>query len=209
MGIESLHGTVVVVGGEAVAFVGDCGYGKSTLGAAMLAKGFPVLTDDLIALRETDAGCLVQPGVPRIKLFPSVARRVFPRRSRGTPMNPGTPKLVLPLSTHETGGRPMPLKAIYVLSPPRKRRSTSSSRPQVRALTGRKAFLEVVRAAFNLLVLREERLAGQFRFANSLAARVPIRQLSYARDLSQLSAVCEAVLGDLSTLTTQGTAIAQ
>ena len=199
MGIESLHGTVVVIDDGAVAFVGDCGYGKSTLGAAMLARGFPVLTDDLIALRESASGCIVQPGVPRIKLFPSVARRVFRRKPLGTPMNPRTPKLVLPLEQHEAAGRPVPLKAIYVLSPPRAR-SNRLTRPRIRPLGGREAFLEVVRSTFNLLVLREERLAGQFRFARNITATVPIRQLAYPRDLSQLPEVCNVVLGDLATL---------
>lgn len=40
-GEEPLHGTVVVVDGEAIGFLGDCGYGKSTLGAAFLRLGFP------------------------------------------------------------------------------------------------------------------------------------------------------------------------
>lgn len=209
MGIESLHGTVVVVDDGAVAFVGDCGYGKSTLGAAMLAKGFPVLTDDLIALRESAAGCVVQPGVPRIKLFPSVARRVFRRKSLGTPMNPRTSKLVLPLEQHEAVGRPVPLKAIYVLSPPRTPGGARPGRARVRPLAGREAFLEVIRAAFNLLVLGEERLASQFRFANDLAARVPVRRLTYPRDLSRLPSVCDTVLRDFSSLPAQGTATAQ
>ena len=50
LGYEPLHATAVVVDGEAVAFLGDCGYGKSTLGAAFLARGFPLLTDDVLAL---------------------------------------------------------------------------------------------------------------------------------------------------------------
>ena len=114
-------------------------------------------------------------------------------------MNPRTPKLVLPLEQHEAVGSPVPLKAIYVLSPPRAR-SNRLARPRVRPLGGREAFLEVVRSTFNLLVLREERLAGQFRFARNITATVPIRQLAYPRDLSQLPEVCNVVLGDLAKL---------
>ena len=208
MGIESLHGTVVVVDSGAVAFVGDCGYGKSTLGAAMLARGFPILTDDLIALRQTAGQCEVQPGVPRIKLFPRVARRVFPRPGRGTRMNRGTRKLVLPLDEPDTASQPVPLRAIYVLSPPR-RRKAPRTRLRVQPLAGRDAFLEVVRAAFNLLVQRGERLAGQFRFATDLAASVPVRRLTYPRTLSRLPSVCDAVLKDFRGLAVQGTATAQ
>lgn len=207
MGIESLHGTVIVMDEGAVALVGDCGYGKSTLGAAMLAKGFPVLTDDVIAVRDVGDGWWVEPGAPRIKLFPSIARRVLPGKRPSTPMNNRTAKLVLPLAGSEVVGRPTRLKAIYVLAAPR--RHARGLRPRVRSLTGRRAFLEVVRAAFNLLVVREDRLAGQFRFANDLAARVPVRRLTYPRSLSQLPAVCNAVVKDLARLPAQGTATAQ
>ena len=209
MGVEPLHGTVVVVEGGAVAFVGDCGYGKSTLAAAMLAKGFPVLTDDLIAVSDTATGCVVHPGVPRIKLFPSVARRVLPRKSHGTPMNHRTSKLVLRLGSREAARQPVPLRAIYVLSPPRARGRNRLERPRIRPLAGRDAFLEVAAAAFNLLVLREERLAGQFRFATDLANNIPIRRLTYPRNLSQLPVVCDAILGDLARIEAQRIATAQ
>jgi hypothetical protein len=206
-GIESLHGTVVVVADGAVALVGDCGYGKSTLAAAMLARGCPVLTDDVITMRDAADGCWIEPGVPRLKLFPSVARRVLPGTRAGTPMNNRTRKLVLPLAGSQVVGRPTRLKAIYVLAAPV--RGARGSRPRIQPLTGRRAFLEVVRAAYNLLVVRGDRLAGQFQFANELVARVPIRRLTYPRKLSQLPAVCDAVLSDLARMSDHGTATAQ
>ncbi|MFB3074256.1 MAG: hypothetical protein ACE1Z6_03640, partial [Candidatus Methylomirabilales bacterium] len=51
-GIEPLHSTTVVIDGKAVAFLGDSGYGKSSLGAAFLQAGYPLLTDDLLVLKE-------------------------------------------------------------------------------------------------------------------------------------------------------------
>src|SRR5207342_1318269 len=42
-GAEPLHGTVVGVEGQAIALLGDCGRGKSTLGAAMLSRGCRLL----------------------------------------------------------------------------------------------------------------------------------------------------------------------
>lgn len=198
-GIEPLHGTVAVINGGAVAFLGDCGSGKSTLGAALLARGFPILTDDVIALVRRGRSWAVHPGIPRLKLFPSVARRLLgcgnPGRAR---MNPGTSKLVLPLLEGQTTSRPVPLKAVYVLCGPRRRGVRGSGSPRITRLSGPQAFLEVVRAAFNLLVLERDRLAGQFAFAASLAAGVPIRRLTYARRLSTLPAVCDAVLADLA-----------
>jgi len=46
-GREPLHSASVVVGGRAVGFLGDCGFGKSSLAAACMAAGHPLLTDEV------------------------------------------------------------------------------------------------------------------------------------------------------------------
>jgi hypothetical protein len=194
-GVDSLHGTVVDVDGEAVAFLGDCGYGKSTLGAALLARGCPILTDDLVALEPRDTGWIAHPGIPRLKLFPSVARKLLGRDVTGTPMNRSTSKLVVTLNERQSTREPLPLKAIYVLSAPRGR--GGPARARISGLSGPDAFLEIIRAAFNLLVLESGRFATQFAFANRLITDVSVRRLTYPRKLSALPVVCNALLADL------------
>src|SRR5207244_7843154 len=66
-GIEPLHATVVVVGGGAVGFLGDCGYGKSTTAAAFLQAGHRLLTDDQLVVSASGTGVLAHPGPSRIK----------------------------------------------------------------------------------------------------------------------------------------------
>ena len=116
-GEEPLHGTVVVVDGEAIGFLGDCGYGKSTLGAAFLRLGFPVLTDDLVVLERTASGYSVQPGMPRLKLFPGVSRPVLGAVLPGPRLNDGTSKQILPLGPGQAFRRAAPLSTLYVLLP--------------------------------------------------------------------------------------------
>jgi hypothetical protein len=197
LGREPLHGTTVAVDGRAVTFLGDCGYGKSTLGAAMLSRGYPVLTDDVVALESVNGGWTVHPGVPRIKLFPRVARRLLRSTLRGAPMNPGTSKLVLPLALNQTVRRTLQLKTIYVLSDPAND-SVEPEQPVIDQLSRHEAFFEIIRAAFNLTVLERERFANQFRFATRLTAAVPVKRLRFRRRLSALPSVCDAVLADLA-----------
>jgi hypothetical protein len=191
-GEEPLHGTAVVVHGKAVAFLGDCGYGKSTLGAAFLREGHRILTDDLLALKPTGAGYSAHPGIPRIKLFPSVSRRVL-GRDAGTRLNHGTSKQILPLTGEQVFSRPAPLAALYVLSPPAPR----TRHIAVEALSRSDALLELVRNTFNTVVDDRDRLARQFLFASRLATRIPIRRLTYPRNLAALPTVVGAVLKDL------------
>jgi len=199
LSFEPLHATVCVIDGEAVALVGDCGYGKSTLAAALVGRGASLLTDDLMVLTSKDRGWMVQPGLPRLKLFPSVAGRLLGARATGTPMNSRTTKLMIPLKKRQMVSRPVPLKAMYIL--PKPGRPANDGRVRIQSLSGSDAFLEVIRAAFNLTVTDKGRLANQFGFAERLAGSVIVRRLSYRRSFAALPAVCDAILADVKAST--------
>ncbi len=192
-GCEPLHATAVVVDGSAVAFLGDCGDGKSTLGAAFLARGYPLLTDDVLALQFDRAGVIAHAGPARLKLFPSVARSLLGRTGTRT-LNPGTRKLVLSLTGRDATAAAVPLDALYVLCG--SARSRRASRVTLTPLRGQRAFVEVIRSAFNLIQIDKARLENQFRMATSLVNIVPVTRLTYPRKLSRLAEVCEAVLAD-------------
>ena len=197
-GYEPLHATAVVMGGEAVAFLGDCGYGKSTLGAAFLDRGMRILTDDVLTLEMRDGRWMAHAGPPRLKLFPSVARTVL-ARAAGSPFHADTSKMILPLAATEAHDHSVPLRALYVLpdpAQPGRQPGTVSIAP----IEGEKAFLEILRSAFNLVRVDRARLSNQFNVATQLITDVPIRRLSYRRKLSFLNTVCDAVIADVAML---------
>lgn len=198
-GIESLHATVVVIQGQAVAFLGDCGYGKSSLGAAFLRAGHAVLTDDMLVTslpNQQQPMVLAHPGPPRIKLFPKIARTLLGRRRNGTPMNPGTTKLIVPLSAREHCGRAVPLRAIYVLRTPTY--SPAPKRVAIRPLTQRQACLKLIANTFNTVITEPPRPERQFNWAARLAGAVPVKSLTYPRSLAHLPAVLAAIHKNLA-----------
>jgi hypothetical protein len=72
-GLLVLHGSAVMIDGEAHVFLGDKGSGKSTTAAALIAAGFPLVSDDVVAIERLPSGKLVvRPGYPAMKLDQSM-----------------------------------------------------------------------------------------------------------------------------------------
>lgn len=198
-GLEPFHATVVVIGGEGVALLGDCGYGKSSLAAGFIRAGSRLLTDDLLILEEKNGGLLAYPSFPRIKLFPESNQSILGREVDGSLMNPYTRKLVIPLDPHQFCSTPQPLKAILVLRPPHPQ--SPSRRVTLRSLTPRQAHLALHANTFNSSVTDPARLQRLFNLAARVATAVPCQSLSYPRDLSRLGEVVAAVRQNLERMT--------
>lgn len=191
-GVEPLHATGIVVEGAAIAFLGDSGYGKSTLAAALMGMGYRLLSDDVLVLEFTDSGVLAYPSLARLKLLPDSADAVFAQR-RSLPMNSFTNKMILPLGESEHSARPVPLRAIFVIPS-----ASGAEKISLRRANGRRALLALIRSPFSLLHHDRQRLERQLRFASRLARAVPIKFLSYPRRLDLLPAVAASILADLS-----------
>jgi hypothetical protein len=191
-GMEPLHATCVVVDGMAMAFLGDTGYGKSTLAAAFLKRGYPLLTDDLLMLHFVSSGVLAFPSLARLKLHPDSSDATMNSR-RSMPMNNFTTKMILPLGQMEHVSHSVPLRAVYVL--PTRHGSTTIC---IRRATGHRALIPIVRNTFNTMWLTEPRLVRQFAFASRLASAVPIRYLSFPRQLEALPRVVDRLLLDIA-----------
>lgn len=194
LGFEPLHSTTVVIDGSAVALMGDCGYGKSSLGASFVKSGYRLLTDDLLVTSFENGCVLAYPGAPRVKLYPAIAKVIFGPRVTGLRLEPLTPKLIIPLEEARSQRTPVPLKAIYVLRPPGAR---APSRVVLRRLSQRSSFLELVRNTFNMAVSDPARLERQFTLATRMAMDIPVKSLSYPRQISMLHDAREAILADL------------
>ena len=111
-------------------------------------------------------------------------------------MTNGSDKMVLPLGEHHHQSRPAPLRTIYVLSGPRE--VFRKQRITIAALSPREALVELMRHTFNYVVTDPKRLQRLFSKSLQLASRVPVKRISYPRDLALLPEVRERILADLA-----------
>lgn len=114
-GLLTLHASAAVVGGAAVAFVGEKGAGKSTTVAALHARGYPVVADDVVALDLSASEPKVLPGIPRLKLWPEAAAMLGMPPEALSRLHPLLEKRDCPLEG-EFVRKAMSLDALYLLT---------------------------------------------------------------------------------------------
>jgi hypothetical protein len=191
-GLESLHSSAAVVDGGCVGFLGDCGQGKSTLLASFVAAGYKQLTDDLLVLKPNASSVVAFPGPPRIKLMPNSAHLLG---ADGPSMNDLVQKKVISLGGMQVQQSPVRLRALYLLA-----QASNSEETKIAVLNGRKALLALVKNSFNVMINDRDRLKQQFAWAAAIASTVPVRTISYPRNLQLLPQVRAAILKDIETL---------
>jgi hypothetical protein len=186
-GLIALHASVAEIEGRAVAFLGESGWGKSTLTAALHARGHDVVSDDLAAIRLTEHSASVIPGFPQIKLWPHVVEH-FGHDPEALPLlSPQRDKRAHRF-TDGFAATEVPLARLFLL--------TEGEGPSVVPIAARDATVELVRHRFDLRDRRTESQARHLRHAARLANIVPARRLVRNDLLSELDTLLELVERD-------------
>lgn len=197
-GITPLHASAVAVDDQAIALVGPPGAGKSTTAAAFARLGYPVLSDDISALDDRQHCFLVQPGYPRVNLWPDSAEALFGSQDALPCVTPTWEKRFLALNQNgyhfET--QSLPLAAIYILND----RDPSLADPVFEELAGWPALQALVGNTYVNYLLDRDMRQREFDVLSRLVKRVPIRRVRPAADSSRLFHLCEGIAADVKTL---------
>lgn len=187
-----LHAGAVRVGDQAIAFVGRSGRGKSTPAGSFHTSGYPLLTDDCLLLSPGKDSVLVQPTYPGLRLWPDAVAGLFVERPATAPVaHYFNKQRVIMAGNTATARRPLPLAALYVLTPPK---TSGASEVSLARLSGRDACMAIVGNSFQLDVTDKQRAAGLFALAGAIAQNLPVYSLSYPSDFARLPAVRAAIL---------------
>jgi hypothetical protein len=113
--ILPLHGSAVTIEGKAYAVIGNSGAGKSTLASAFIDRGYPLLTDDVIAVTLTkEDKPLVTPSYPHQKLWGESLDKFGLDKNSYRPIYQRESKFVVPVTNHFST-EPIPLAGIFEL----------------------------------------------------------------------------------------------
>jgi hypothetical protein len=193
-GTTVLHACAVGIDGRAIAGLGDAEAGKSSLAAAFAQMGYPILTDDLVALADQDGLLKVQPGHTWIMVPPETAQVLFGTSEALPQALPPWPKRRLDLTRegYYHQGEPLPLAAVYLLG----RRSTSARAPFVRRVQPRRALLSLLVNSHTARRVQVGMPDRDFDVMCRVVANLPVRRVTPSTDPTRLPGLCQAILDD-------------
>jgi hypothetical protein len=193
-GVLCLHASAVAVGDRAVALVGPPGAGKSSTAACFAAIGYPVLAEDVVALTEQEGGFLVQPGYPRVNLWPESVAALFDFTEALPLITPPWEKRFLDLSTGSSRfqSEPLPLSAVYLLG----ERQSPPAAPRIESMSAADGLISLAANTYANYLLDTAMRAQEFDALSRLVAAVPVRRVLPVEDLKGLKGLCEAIVGD-------------
>jgi hypothetical protein len=197
-GVTCLHASAVVVDGKAIAVVGGAGMGKSTSAAAFARLGLGVLTDDVLALRDDGTSFYVQPGLPRVLLWPPSVEALFGAPDALPRVVSNWDKCYLDLTQrgYRFAAQAAPLGAIYVLA----ERADAASLPEISPVRGTQAVMTLVANTYSNDLLDERMRAQELEVLGRIVCHVPIRRMRAPNDRGAVTRVCEAILADFRAL---------
>jgi len=189
-----LHASAVAVGNGAVALVGPPGAGKSTLAAAFGRSGFPVLSDDIAALCDKGTEFLVQPGYPRVNLWPDSASALFGFDNALPHITPNWDKRYLALGEngHRFATEPLTLRTIYILG----EREADLDEAIFEEVAGGDAFMELVTNSYVNYLLDRDMRSQEFKALGRIVSNIPVRRIRPTTNHADLHRFCGAIATD-------------
>jgi len=148
----------------------------------------------VVAFTEVGEDFLVQPGYPRLNLWPDSVRALFGSEEALPRITPTWDKRYIALGNNGLSfvSNPLPLGAIYLLGP----RQAALGSPVVEAMPGGDALLWLVANTYMNYLLDRHMRSLEFDLLSRVVARIPVRRVRPPADATALFEVCDAIAAD-------------
>lgn len=182
-----IHASAFAHDGKCIGFMGDSGAGKSTLAAMLAARGFRLVSEDVLVVRFDDRQRpVVETGIPILKLWPdSIARAALPGLPASAESNSDNKQRLA--ATCHYGARALPLARLYQL----RWLHPATASTEIRPLSPFEAVFALRRNVYrNGLIAAMDREQEFLAFASRLVRAVPLsafhRPMNFATATEQI-----------------------
>ena len=194
-GTLCLHASVVRIDDHCVALLAPSGGGKSTTAAALAQKGFVTVSDDILVLTKRHGRYCAQAGPIGVRLLPDSLDVLFDEPGSGIRMTPSLDKTLVAIGEPDCSGAmaAVPLVAMYTRG-----RIHSAARPEISPASGADALSTLLQHTYPSRYYRlpPSLRAFELQQLNELCRQVPLREVSYRRQIDELSDLCDAIVRD-------------
>jgi hypothetical protein len=191
-GFLVLHGSAVAQDGRAIAFLGPSGYGKSTAAALLSKKGYSIMADDVVAVKEFEGVSVIYPAFPQLKLLPEIAEALGFDMNSLLNVSSTESKLAARLDSCYSLD-PVPLKQIYIME--------KGETIKIERLTQRDSMMELVRNSYSSRSLIPGiNQSAHFAKCAKIAKDIPISRLARPIDLKALASFAEILEHDVRSI---------
>ena len=196
--VMALHASAVCIGGQAVALCGESQAGKSTTAAAFALRGIPVLCEDITPLIEEAGRFQVEPGYPRVCLWPDAVEKLFGAQDALPRLTPSWDKFFLPLDGRNAKfeERRRVVCAVYFLAP----RVPEADAPRIEEVGAREALLNLIQNTYMNWLLDRNQRGAEFDAVSRLVTQVPMRRIVPHADPGRIGELCDLILADAGCL---------
>lgn len=199
-GVVCLHASGIILRKEAIAIAGVSGFGKSTLAAAFVGAGFPMLTDDIMPLKlHQNKKPTAVAGYPRISLYPNSYKNIKGISHNLPRLAEDTEKCYIDIMAkadvfHQEEA---PLKAIYLLDWDG---TDTVSKHYILPLSPARSVSLLAANTYRNELLDSDIRQDEFTFLSQLVEKVTVKQLKPANDIHMIPSLIETILDDCSAI---------
>jgi len=188
----ALHAGAIATPAGAVAFLGETGYGKSTIAASFVQAGFPLLSDDCLLVREHNGGIVALPSYPGLRLWPDAVASLSIDMAGARAVAHYSQKQRVLLAPGCADAGAVPLRRIYVLAP-----DDAAEAVSIEPLARRDTLIELLTHAYRLELHERRAIATELDRVDRVCRGCAIKRLRFPWAFASLPGVREAVLEDL------------
>ncbi|MCB0256374.1 MAG: hypothetical protein KDI55_21865, partial [Anaerolineae bacterium] len=185
-----LHASAVrLADGRVIAFLGESGWGKSTLAAALQARGAQLLSDDSISLHAGDKGVELIPSYPGLRLNDDSIATLGLATNEWFSVSHYSEKRRFE-SAMQKNERAHLLDTLYVMVEP----GLTAGPPSIKPLSGAELVTTLIKRSFLLDPRDNHSATRQLREVSTVVRAARVCSLAYRRDYLQIGVVCDALL---------------
>jgi len=194
-GIFTLHASAIDCGGQAIAFLGSNGYGKSTLAFFFANHGHALITDDVLPIVEKHNMLLARPGFPSVNLWRRTMDQIGSARQLLSVTDTGGGKHRYAIDDLKLArcASEIPLQRIYFLQP---MNPDDAEAIRIDTVPSAQAMIDLLAYTRANSMIHLSAQKNLLRIYSRLLSQASIRRLSYPIGFEHLPRIYQAIMGD-------------